>query len=44
MLREAYVMIYGSPSRLEDKINAYVKEGLSQEEAIRKVAEDEGYL
>lgn len=43
MLREAYVMTYGSPSRLEDRIDTYMKEGLSREEAIRRVAEAEGY-
>lgn len=43
-LQEAYAMTYGRPSRLEERINAYMKEGLSREEAIRRVAEDEGYL
>ncbi len=43
-LEKAYVKAHGSPSWLEDRINAYMKEGLSREEAIRRVAEDEGYL
>ena len=30
--------------KLERKINTYIKQGLSQEEAIQKVAHDEGYL
>jgi multisubunit Na+/H+ antiporter MnhC subunit len=43
---DAYTRIEGSTRGkwlLEKKIEEYVKQGLSREEAIRKVAQDEGY-
>lgn len=41
-----YILAYGTGMGkycLEKKINSYLEQGLSREEAIRKVAKDEGY-
>lgn len=45
-LGEAYLKAWGARGKqiLESKIEAYIKYGLSREEAILKVAKDEGYL
>ena len=45
-LLKAYLSAWGARGKmyLEDKIKTYVKYGLSREEAILKVAKDEGYL
>ena len=45
-LLKAYLSAWGARGKmyLEDRIKAYVKYGLSREEAILKVAKDEGYL
>jgi len=45
-LREAYLGAWGTRGKrlLESKIEAYVRYGSSREEAILKVAKDEGYL
>jgi len=46
MLLSAYTQFYGSRNRqvLDDKITALTKQGLSREEAIRKLAEKEGLI
>jgi len=46
MLLSAYTQFYGSRNRqvLDDKITALMKQGLSREEAIRKLAEKEGLI
>ena len=42
-----YIKIYGARQgkrHLEEKINSYINEGFSREEAIREVAKEEGYV
>ena len=44
-LIRAYSKLYGRGARMVDrKIQAYMKEGLSREEAIKRLAEKEGFL
>jgi len=45
-LLNGYTTYYGAGTgkqRLEKKISTYMEQGLSREEAIRRVAEAEGY-
>ncbi len=41
-LREKHLKIWGSTYVLEYKMNEYQRQGLTREEAIRKIAEEEG--
>jgi hypothetical protein len=44
-LANLYLEIYGlhGKRKLDKKIEAYIKRGFTQEEAIQKVAKEEGY-
>lgn len=41
-LREKYIKIWGSTYALEYKMNEYQRQGLTRNEAVRKIAEEEG--
>jgi len=41
-LRKKHIKIWGSTYALEYKINEYQRQGLTRDEAIRKIAEEEG--
>lgn len=45
-LADAYNKIYSAhgQSRLDNKIEAYIEKGLTKEEAIQKIAKEEGYI